>query len=166
MARGLPDIGRPKRSQKGQRTRKFADPVTFSIAVPLYRTPERYLREMIASVQAQTYPHWELCLANGSPEEEQLRKLLEEYAAEDPRICVKQLSENAGIAGNTNAALAMATGEYVGLLDHDDLLEPDALFQVMSTLDAARQRSSRCRSCSTPMRTRFPVMGVSTFSRT
>lgn len=126
--------------QKGQRTRKFADPVTFSIAVPLYRTPERYLREMIASVQAQTYPHWELCLANGSPEEEQLRKLLEEYAAEDPRICVKQLSENAGIAGNTNAALAMATGEYVGLLDHDDLLEPDALFQVMSTLDAARQR--------------------------
>lgn len=52
--------------QKGQRTRKFADPVTFSIAVPLYRTPERYLREMIASVQAQTYPHWELCLANGS----------------------------------------------------------------------------------------------------
>ena len=126
--------------QKGQRTRKFADPVTFSIAVPLYRTPERYLREMIASVQTQTYPHWELCLANGSPEEEQLRKLLEEYAAEDPRICVKQLSENAGIAGNTNAALAMATGEYVGLLDHDDLLEPDALFQVMSTLDAARQR--------------------------
>ena len=126
--------------QKRQRTHKFADPVTFSIAVPLYRTPERYLREMIASVQAQTYPHWELCLANGSPEEEQLRKLLEEYAAEDPRICVKQLSENAGIAGNTNAALAMATGEYVGLLDHDDLLEPDALFQVMSTLDAARQR--------------------------
>lgn len=53
---------------------------------------------------------------------------------------MKQLSENAGIAGNTNAALAMATGEYVGLLDHDDLLEPDALFQVMSTLDAARQR--------------------------
>ena len=126
--------------QKGQRARKFADPVTFSIVVPLYRTPERYLCEMIASVQAQTYPHWELCLANGSPEEEQLRKLLEEYAAEDPRIRVKQLSENAGIAGNTNAALAMATGEYVGLLDHDDLLEPDALFQVMSTLDAARQR--------------------------
>ena len=95
---------------------------------------------MIASVQAQTYPHWELCLANGSPKEERLRKLLEEYAAEDPRICVKQLSENAGIAGNTNAALAMATGEYVGLLDHDDLLEPDALFQVMSALDEARQR--------------------------
>ena len=126
--------------QKRQRARKFADPVTFSIAVPLYRTPERYLREMIASVQAQTYPHWELCLANGSPKEERLRKLLEEYAAEDPRICVKQLSENAGIAGNTNAALAMATGEYVGLLDHDDLLEPDALFQVMSALDEARQR--------------------------
>ena len=126
--------------QKRQRARKFADPVTFSIAVPLYRTPERYLREMIASVQAQTYPHWELCLANGSPKEERLRKLLEEYAAADPRICVKQLSENTGIAGNTNAALAMATGEYVGLLDHDDLLEPDALFQVMSALDEARQR--------------------------
>lgn len=125
---------------RGQRARKFADPVTFSIAVPLYKTPERYLREMIASVQAQTYPHWELCLANGSPEDAQLGRILQEYAAADPRICVKQLTENAGIAGNTNAALAMATGEYVGLLDHDDLLEPDALFQVMCTLEEARRK--------------------------
>ena len=125
---------------RGQRARKFADPVTFSIAVPLYKTPERYLREMIASVQAQTYPHWELCLVNGSPEDAQLGRILQEYAAADPRICVKQLNENAGIAGNTNAALAMATGEYVGLLDHDDLLEPDALFQVMCTLEEARRK--------------------------
>ena len=125
---------------RGQRARKFANPVTFSIAVPLYKTPERYLREMIASVQAQTYPHWELCLANGSPEDETLGKLLAEYAAVDARIRVTHLTENAGIAGNTNAALAMATGAYVGLLDHDDLLEPDALFQVMCALDEARKK--------------------------
>ncbi len=125
---------------RGQRAHKFASPVTFSIAVPLYKTPERYLREMIASVQAQTYPHWELCLANGSPEDETLGKLLAEYVAADVRIRVKHLTENAGIAGNTNAALAMATGEYVGLLDHDDLLEPDALFEMMYALDEARRK--------------------------
>lgn len=125
---------------RGQRARKFAAPVTFSIAVPLYKTPERYLREMIASVQEQTYPHWELCLANGSPEDETLGKILTEYVAADARIRVKQLAENAGIAGNTNAALAMTTGEYVGLLDHDDLLEPDALFEVMCALDEVRRK--------------------------
>lgn len=118
-----------------QRAHRFPNPVKFSIAVPLYRTPETYLRQMIASVQAQTYPHWELCLANGSPEDAKLCEVLEEYTAADQRIRVKPLAENGGISGNTNAALAMATGLYVGLLDHDDLLAPDALYEVACAIE-------------------------------
>ncbi len=112
-----------------QRAQRFREPVTFSIAVPLYRTPPQYLREMVASVQAQTYPHWELCLVNGSPEDQEVGRVLAEYAA-DPRIRVQTLDKNGGFAENTNAALAMARGDYIGLLDHDDLLEPDALYEA------------------------------------
>lgn len=118
-----------------QRKKQWKDPAVISIAVPLYRTPEIYLRQMIDSVLGQTYPYWELCLANGSPEDESLSGILAEYAAADSRICVKNLSENKGIAANTNAALEMATGDYIGLLDHDDLLAPDALFEVAAAME-------------------------------
>lgn len=128
-----------------QRERRFEHPVTFSIVVPLYRTPEKFLRELIESVEKQTYPHWELCLADGSiagkkivnPEGERqaapavspLRDILEEYVRKDSRIKVKYLEENAGISGNTNAALEMAAGDFMVLCDHDDLLAPDALYE-------------------------------------
>ena len=122
-----------------QRRKVWSDPVIISIAVPLYRTPEQYLREMIESVQAQTYPHWELCLAVGSPEDKALVQLVQNYAAQDKRIKVQILKKNEGIAGNTNAALAMAEGTYIGLLDHDDLLAPDALYEVALAIQSTQK---------------------------
>lgn len=130
-----------KEQLTAQARQNWKHPVTFSIAVPVYRTPLEYLRQMIESVQAQTYPHWELCIANGSPEDEVLRRELEAYKEKDSRIKVQYLQQNEGIAGNTNAALAMASGEYIGLLDHDDLLAPDALFEAAGALKAAKRQS-------------------------
>lgn len=113
-----------------QKKKKWENPATISIAVPAYRTPEKFLREMIESLLAQSYPYWELCLVNASPEDSVMRGVLDEYAGRDQRIRFRELPENLGIAENTNAAFAMAEGEYVGLLDHDDLLAPDALYEV------------------------------------
>lgn len=117
-----------------QRNYRFRDPAVFSIVVPVYKTPELFLRQMIQSVLNQTYPYWELCIANGSPEDEAVSRVLLEYQEKDARIRVQNL-ENQGIAGNSNAALAMAEGDFIGLLDHDDLLSPDALFQVAKALE-------------------------------
>lgn len=105
-----------------------------SVAVPAYRTPKLFLSQMLDSLLAQTYKNWELCIANGSPEDEDMRAVLEEYSARDKRICVQNLAENLGIAGNTNAALSMASGEFAGILDHDDLLAPNALFEIAKAL--------------------------------
>ena len=90
---------------------------------------------MADSLLAQTYGNWELCAVNGSPEDQRLSALLKEYAARDPRIRVRTLEKNLGIAGNTNAALSMARGEFVGLLDHDDILAPNALFEIVKALE-------------------------------
>lgn len=98
--------------------------IKFSILVPTYHTPEKFLREMLSSVVEQTYPNWELCIADGSTDRSVL-SVVEQYA--DSRIIYKKLEENKGISENTNAALALATGDYIGLLDHDDILEKDAL---------------------------------------
>ena len=106
-----------------------------SIVVPTYRTPLRFLRDMIESVQAQTYANWELCIADGSQGDEALVATLAEYATKDGRIKYKVLEQNLGIAGNTNGALALATGDYIGLLDHDDVLPPNALFEVAQALN-------------------------------
>ncbi|MGI6010579.1 MAG: glycosyltransferase family 2 protein [Ruminococcus sp.] len=113
-----------------QKARKWDRMPLLSIVVPAYRTPEDFLRQMIDSLLAQSYPNWELCIANGSPEDEKMKRILEEYGNRDGRIRVKNLDENLGIAENTNAALHMAKGDFVGLLDHDDLLAPDALYEV------------------------------------
>ena len=121
-----------------QRRYRWKEPVTFSIVVPAYKTPENFLRQMMDSVQQQTYPHWELCIANGSPEDEVMAGVLKEYTDSDPRIKVQELKENLGIAGNSNAALKMASGDFVGLLDHDDLLAPNALFEVARMLEKNR----------------------------
>ncbi len=116
-----------------QRKTKFSISPKFSIVVPLYRTPEAFLAEMIKSVQKQTYGNWELCLADGSGKDgvdgEQLGKKVQKYQGEDGRIRYTCLSENLGIAGNTNAALSMASGDYIVLLDHDDTLSEDALYE-------------------------------------
>ena len=128
---------------RDQKKTVFQRNLKFSIVVPLYRTPEKYLREMIQSVREQTYGNWELCLADGSgiqTQDEgvgktQLTDILTEYSSMDGRIRFRTLPENLGIAGNTNAALDMAQGDYFVLADHDDTLAPDALFECASVLE-------------------------------
>ena len=117
-----------------QAKKKFAYAPLISIVVPAYRTPETFLRQMIDSVRSQTYGNWELCIANGSPEDEKMGEILREYHEKDSRVSFKNLKENLGIAENTNEAFAMAKGEFVGLLDHDDLLAPNALYEIVSRL--------------------------------
>ena len=112
-----------------------------SICVPLYKTPEAYLREMIDSVVAQTYPNWQLCLADGSPDEN-LRAVLEQYYGDEHRISYRHLDENLGIAENTNKAFEMATGEWISLLDHDDILPPEALYETMVAAGIAEGKAS------------------------
>ena len=115
-----------------QKNTKFDYEPKISILVPLYNTPEKLLREMIESVTGQSYQNWELCLADGSPVP--LVEKVKEIAGQDERVVYKVLEKNAGIAGNTNQALEFATGDYIGLLDHDDFLEKDALFEVVKVL--------------------------------
>lgn len=122
-----------------QRKHKFSYEPLISIAVPAYQTPPVFLREMIESLLAQTYGNWELCIANGSPKDREMQKILKEYAACDKRVRFRNLTENLGIADNTNAALQMAEGEFVGLLDHDDLLAPNALYEIVCTLEKDRE---------------------------
>lgn len=122
-----------------QRQEVFENGPSFSIAVPLYQTKEKYLREMIESVQAQTYTNWELCLADGSGREHSLQPVVGEYIAKDKRIKYCLLDSNEGIAGNTNEALKMAEGDFVVLTDHDDLLSPEALYQCVKAVQKEPQ---------------------------
>lgn len=119
-----------------QRRHVFPREIRFSIIVPLYNTPERFLREMVDSVLAQTYGGWQLCLADGSDgEHAEVEAICREYLAADSRIRYQKLPQNLGISGNTNAALALADGEYIALLDHDDVLHPAALYEVMRSIE-------------------------------
>lgn len=107
--------------------------LTFSIVVPCYRTGEQYLRALINSVNSQTYPHWEMILADAT-EDDSVEKIISTFS--DSRIRYFRLSENGGIAENTNRAIERATGDYVGLLDHDDLLTEDALYEMWKAIEA------------------------------
>lgn len=107
---------------------------TISIIMPTYNTPERLLIEAIESVLTQTYPFWELCVADDRSTQPHVRQVLEGYQRRDPRIKLTFREENGHISRASNSALEIATGEYVALLDHDDLLTPDALFEVASLL--------------------------------
>lgn len=106
----------------------------FSVLVPAYRTDPVCLREMAESVLAQTFPYLELVIANASPDEREMSAVLEKLEKRDPRVKVITLPENMGIAGNTNEALKAAEGTVVCLLDHDDLIEPDALCEAARLL--------------------------------
>jgi len=119
---------------ESQRGFEFEYKPLFSVVVPLYNTPERYLRDMVESVLAQTYQNWELCLADGSSEVNDIASIIQGYG--DERIKYKKLEKNYGIAGNSNEAIKMATGDYVGLLDHDDTLMPHALFENVKLINA------------------------------
>ena len=118
-----------------QRNTVFPRSIKFSIVVPLYNTPEKFLHEMIRSVIDQTYANWELCMADGSDEAHgNVERICRQYMRKDLRIKYQRLEENLGISGNTNACLEMATGDYIGLFDHDDLLHPAALHEVMRAI--------------------------------
>lgn len=107
-----------------------------SILVPLYNTPQDFLEEMIGSVTYQTYKNWELCLADGSDDAHAfVGEYCQKLATEDSRIKYKKLEKNEGISGNTNQCLAMATGEYIGLFDHDDILHPEALYEYAKVIN-------------------------------
>lgn len=119
---------------KRQRKHCFSYEPKISIAVPAYRTPTRFLQEMIRSVQAQTYDNWELCIADGSLDGS-LTEVLKKESEADARIRFQTLDDNYGISGNTNDALKLATGEYISLLDHDDVLSPDCLYEVVKRIN-------------------------------
>ena len=121
-----------------QRETKVLRMVKISILVPLYNTAEEFLREMIESVTAQTYENWELCLADGSDEaHSDVARIVREYQEKDgkDRIVYKKLEKNEGISGNTNQCLTLATGEYIGLFDHDDILHPGALYEYVKVIN-------------------------------
>ena len=116
---------------------RFLKSVCISIVVPLYNTPKKYLVDMIESVLAQSYPNWQLCLADGSEGDtySYIEECCKEYSRKDSRILYKKIAKNLGISENTNVALKMATGEYIGLLDHDDVLSPIALFENVKVIN-------------------------------
>lgn len=110
--------------------------VSFSVIVPAYHTPEKCLRELILSLLSQSYENWELILADASSDDS-VRTILQEY--EDRRIRYVRLAGNGGISENTNEALTYVLGDYVGLLDHDDVLTPDALFEMALQIEGKRK---------------------------
>ena len=121
----------------------FPHMVKFSILVPLYNTPREFLTAMLDSVMNQTYGNWELCLADGSDDAHNyVGQICLEYMRRDKertggkeRIVYKKLEKNEGISGNTNRCLAMATGEYIGLFDHDDIIHPSVLYEYAKVIN-------------------------------
>ena len=123
-----------------QRQETAAYPYLFSIVVPAYETRETHLREMIASVLAQSYERWELIIVDAGKSdgvECTVRRIMQENG--DARIRYTRLSENRGIAENTNAGIAQASGDYIALLDHDDFITPDALYYMADAVHRSRQ---------------------------
>lgn len=127
---------------KTQREKLWKAPVTFSILVPVFHTPKQYMQELLDSVKAQTYPFFQLVLLDAG-EKQECREVIEKLVTEcnDERIQYYRLSENVGIAENTNVGLEYATGEYIALLDHDDLLTPDALYEMAKAVEEAKEQN-------------------------
>jgi len=131
--------------RKEQEEAVFVKMPKISILVPLYNTPEKFLRDMIESVLVQTYSNWQLCLADGSDDEHVglVSQIVNEYMKEERaldkegncKISYKKLEKNEGISGNTNHCLELAEGEYVGLFDHDDILHPEVLYWYVKAIN-------------------------------
>lgn len=117
---------------------EWQDRPQISVVVPAYETPELFLKEMIDSVREQSYTQWQLCIADGSVSDI-VENVITSCYAEETRIKYQHLTENRGIAGNTNAALEMADGDWLGLLDHDDLLAPEALYEIANMIQKDKQ---------------------------
>ena len=123
----------PKENElEKQRKTKFKFEPKISILVPMYKTPVNFFEELVDSMIRQTYSNWELCLADGSEEK---NPELERIVSKDARIKYHFIGENKNISGNTNEALKLATGDYIGLLDHDDLLLDFTLFEIIKTIN-------------------------------
>lgn len=120
---------------KLQKQYSYSLNLKFSIIVPLYKTPLSFFDEMTESVFAQSYPNWELILVNASPEDQDLLQRIEECCKFDSRVQCVNLTKNLGISENTNAGLDVATGDFVCFFDHDDLLEPDILFEYLRAIE-------------------------------
>lgn len=120
-----------KQQIEEQTKEKFKLNPKISILVPLYNTPEKFFDELVQSLKNQTYSNWELCLADGSPEP---IGFINKYL-DDKRIVYKVIGENKGISGNTNEALKLATGDYIALLDHDDLLPIFSLYEIVKRIN-------------------------------
>jgi O-antigen biosynthesis protein len=110
-----------------------------SIIVPVYNPPEAFLTAMLQSVLAQVYPHWELCIADDASSQPHVKQILKTFATQDKRIKLILREQNGHISAASNSALQLATGEFVTLLDHDDLLTPDALYEVAALLNQQPQ---------------------------
>ena len=121
-----------KKELEEQKNKKFKIQPKISIIIPVYNTPENFFKELVKSLQNQTYSNWELCLADGSTEP---IKYMQEYPKKDQRIKYKIIGENKGISGNTNEALTLVTGDFIGLLDHDDLLPVFSLYEVVKAIN-------------------------------
>ena len=123
-----------KRVLRRQKHASFAQKPLISIVIPLYCTPLPYLKELIESVRRQSYENWQLCLADGSPDDK-AKEFLEKHYGREKRIVYQKLEENGGISVNTNAAAELAKGEYLMFCDHDDTLEPDALYEIVKAIN-------------------------------
>lgn len=110
-----------------------------SVVLPTYNPPEKWLRKCLDSVLAQSYPHWELCVADDASTQPHVRRVLEEYQRRDARIKVVFRPANGHISASSNSALEIAQGDFVALLDHDDLLHPQALYEVALAVDRNRE---------------------------
>ena len=115
-----------------QKNTEFSYSPKISIVVPMYKTNMKFFEELINSLKNQTYSKWELCLADGSPEK---NKEFEKIIENNNKIKYKFLGKNEGISENTNEAIKMATGEYIGFLDHDDTLSENALYEIVNCLN-------------------------------
>lgn len=127
----------PKELER-QRREKFDFQPKISIVIPLYKTQEKYLRQLVETIKEQTYPNWELCLSDGSGANSPIAGLLESLVASDERIKVVSHEESLQISENTNAAIEIATGDYIAFADHDDELTPNALFECVKALNKNR----------------------------
>jgi GT2 family glycosyltransferase len=115
-----------------QRKTRFEKNPKISIVVPMYNTKEEFFKDLVNCLKNQTYSNWELCLADGSPV---INGDLIKYYKDDERIKYKHLKKNDGISGNTNEGLKMVTGDYVGLLDHDDAIPVFALYEIVKCIN-------------------------------
>ncbi len=127
-----------RRELREQRQQSFGYEPLISIVIPLYNTPLKYLKAVVDSIERQTYRRWELCLADGSTDP-QVGEYIRKNYGKDVRIRYRRLEENQGISGNTNAAVDMVRGDFIMLCDHDDVVAPDACFEMVKALNESDQ---------------------------